>query len=308
MRKTKAPQEIPENVRSRKSFSASTKTSHKPSEANTKQQSSEPAVGTGSPPINLRWCTERDPQATAIQQHLRKRHRKSNWLHGVAQIVADEPPDPREYSQVGFRNAVRCDFMCEHEPFQLASLAIHVDSQSTSYVGFDLMTCDWQAVLDELKRPFWDERTCRTAVIVAHFRPRRSWESIMESENKPAVAESDSDLTDDDDGDPVLERTSQDPPTITLAEATHSEEDHGVGAMLGSEGHASIIPTTDGDAAINQVSDGLTGDADVAKGATASPTVCEDEEDLELQLKEVQIKRQLLKLRKRKREESGVEE
>ncbi|KAK5736549.1 hypothetical protein LTR17_007368 [Elasticomyces elasticus] len=202
--------------------------------------------------------------------------------------------------------------MCDHEPFQLASLAIHIDSQSTSYLGFDLMTCDWQAVLDELKRPFWDERTRRTAVIIAHFRPRRSWESIMESENKPAVADSDSDLTNDDDasdgdnGDTVLER-------LTYCHASCGDtlrgSPRGRGKSWESEGHTSITPTTDGDAALDQVSDGLTGDADVAKGATASPTVCEDEEeDLELQLKEVQIKRQLLRLRKRKREESGVEE
>ncbi|KAK5674699.1 hypothetical protein LTS10_012700 [Elasticomyces elasticus] len=249
------------------------------------------------------------------ENHLRKRRRKANWLYGVSQIVENDPPDPREYSQVGFRNAVRSDFICDRLPLQLASLAIHIDSQSTSYIGFDLMTCDWQVVLDELKRPFWDGRTCRTAVIVAHFRPRRLWESIMESQNKPAVAESNGDLTDDDDasecdnGDPILKRTPQDPPTVTLAEATQSEEEQEVEAMLGSEGHVSITPTTDGDAAINQVSDGLTGGADVAKGATSSPTVFEDEEeDLELQLREVQIKRQLLRLKKRKREESGVEE
>ncbi|KAK5707750.1 hypothetical protein LTR97_000288 [Elasticomyces elasticus] len=291
MGKTKAPQELPEN------------------------QSSEPTVGTSSSPIKLVWCTERDPRATALQQHLKKSHGKASWLHGFIQVVAGDPPDPREYSQVGFRNAVRWDFMCDRHTLQLASLAIHIDSQSTSYVGFDLMTCDWQAMLEELKRPFWDDRACRMAVIIAHFRPSRSWESIMESENRPAVAKSDSLLTDDDDasesddGDNLLGRTSQDPLTITLAESKHFEEGHGVGAMLGSEGHSSIIPTTDSDAAINQVSDGLTGDADVAKGATAFPTVGEDEEEnLELQLKEVQIKRQLLRLRKRKRDESGVEE
>ncbi|KAK3628057.1 hypothetical protein LTR56_008675 [Elasticomyces elasticus] len=88
----------------------------------------------------------------------------------------------------------------------------------------------------------------------------------------------------------VLKSTSQDATAVTLAEAASPLfQVHESVAETGSGGRedASVLSVIGGDA--------------VTVGRN------HEEEDLELQLKKVQIKRQLLRLRKRKREDSGAE-
>ncbi|KAK5727272.1 hypothetical protein LTR15_003166 [Elasticomyces elasticus] len=251
-----------------------------------------------------------------------------NWGYGgehvmvrqvdaISRTMEEHVPDPRDYSQSGFCNAVRQHFGCECLQLQLVSLVMLTSkSRYGSLEDYDLMACDWQAVLNLLNTPGRHGCEGRYVVIEIDLDPsceEKSMDDTPEPEKASRWVTRSSVRGRRGPKTAVLKSTSQDATTIRLTEAVNPVlKLHGAVAETGPDGRedAYVVSVIDGDAMSSQVTDKITSSSDVAKSAEVDvdTEVGQDDEegDLELQLKEVQIKRQLLRLKKRKREESGV--